>query len=189
MFGSSAVGELDHDLTRQHPGEPLGERIVVCGRVLGADGKPLAGQLVEVWQANAAGRYRHDIDRHEHRSTRTSPGRAAPHRRRRLLSVRDDQARGLPVGQPSECLASEPHPLLALRPRLHRAARHPDVLPGDPLFEYDPIYQSVRDERARARMVAKFDLGLTVPDWALGYRFDIVLGSREATPLEEPHDE
>ena len=61
--------------------------------------------------------------------------------------------------------------------------------PGDPLFPYDPIFNSVRDERARERLVCRFELDVTSPEWALGYRFDIVVGSRAATPLEEPHDE
>ena len=61
--------------------------------------------------------------------------------------------------------------------------------PGDPLFPFDPIYNSIRDERARQRLVSTFDIELTQPDWALGFRFDIVLGGREATPLEEPHDD
>src|SRR6478736_1134670 len=64
-YGDAAIGELDNDLTRQYAGEPLGERIVVSGRVVASDGKPLRGQLVEIWQANAAGRYRHDVDRHD----------------------------------------------------------------------------------------------------------------------------
>jgi protocatechuate 3,4-dioxygenase, beta subunit len=59
--------------------------------------------------------------------------------------------------------------------------------PGDPLFEFDPIFNSVRDEKARERLVSTFDLGLTEPDWALGYRFDIVAGGRDSTPFEEPH--
>jgi protocatechuate 3,4-dioxygenase beta subunit len=63
-YGDTEIGELDNDLTRQHAGEPLGERIVVSGRVLGSDGRPLRGQLVEIWQANAAGRYRHEVDAH-----------------------------------------------------------------------------------------------------------------------------
>ena len=190
VFGSSAVGELDHDLTRQHPGEPLGERIVVCGRVLGADGKPLAGQLVEVWQANAAGRYRHDIDRHDAPLDPNFSGAG------RCLTDADGSYRFVTIKPGAYPWGNHPN---AWRPNhIHfslfgRAFTERLVtqmyFPGDPLFEYDPIYQSVRDERARARMVAKFDLGLTVPDWALGYRFDIVLGSREATPLEEPHDE
>ena len=65
VYGEGQVGELDHDLTRQHAGEPLGERIIVSGRLLGSDGKPLRGQLVEIWQANAAGRYRHGVDMHD----------------------------------------------------------------------------------------------------------------------------
>src|SRR5512134_3399622 len=65
VLGDRPLGELDHDLTRQHDGQPLGERITVSGRVLGSDGRPLAGQLVEVWQANAAGRYRHAVDTHD----------------------------------------------------------------------------------------------------------------------------
>jgi protocatechuate 3,4-dioxygenase, beta subunit len=61
--------------------------------------------------------------------------------------------------------------------------------PGDPLFQYDPIFNSVTDEKARNRMVAKFDIDTTVPEWALGYQFDIVLRGQAATPLEEPHDD
>ena len=61
--------------------------------------------------------------------------------------------------------------------------------PGDPLFPYDPIFNSVRDAKARERMIATFDLGLTEPDWALGFRWDIVVGGKDATPLEEPHDD
>ena len=64
VFGESALEPLDNDLTRQHDGEPLGERIVVHGRVLDAAGRPIRGALVEVWQANAAGRYRHEVDQH-----------------------------------------------------------------------------------------------------------------------------
>ena len=59
--------------------------------------------------------------------------------------------------------------------------------PGDPLFAYDPIFQSIRDERARERLDQRVRPRAHEPDWALGYRFDIVLGSRDATPVEEPH--
>jgi protocatechuate 3,4-dioxygenase beta subunit len=61
--------------------------------------------------------------------------------------------------------------------------------PGDPLFPFDPIYNSIPDPKVRERLVSTFELELTVPDWSLGFRFDIVLGGREATPLEEPHDD
>jgi protocatechuate 3,4-dioxygenase beta subunit len=57
--------------------------------------------------------------------------------------------------------------------------------PNDPLFPYDPILQSIRDEQARARLVSRFELDLTQPEWALGYRFDIVLRGRNSTPFEE----
>jgi protocatechuate 3,4-dioxygenase, beta subunit len=62
VYGHEPVGPLDHDLTRQHKGEPLGERIIVHGRVL--DGRPVRNSLVEIWQANAAGRYIYQGDRH-----------------------------------------------------------------------------------------------------------------------------
>ena len=61
--------------------------------------------------------------------------------------------------------------------------------PGDPLFEFDPIFNSIRDAKSRERLVSRLDLELTEPDWALGFRWDIVLGGREATPLEETHDD
>ena len=81
MFGDREIGELDHDLTRQHAGDPLGERIVVSGRVLGSDGKPLRGQLIEIWQANAAGRYAHSVDTHDAPlDPNFSRRRALPHR-------------------------------------------------------------------------------------------------------------
>ena len=64
VFGDAAIGPLDHDLTRQHPGEPLGERIIVTGRLLDCDGRPVRNSLIEVWQTNAAGRYAHARDQH-----------------------------------------------------------------------------------------------------------------------------
>ena len=94
MFGEDALDPLDADLTRQHEGEPLGERIVVSGRVLDEDGRPIRGALVEIWQANAAGRYRHEVDRHPAPLDPNFSGAGrVPHRRRRLLPLRHDQAR------------------------------------------------------------------------------------------------
>ena len=189
-FGESAVGPVDADLTRQHEGEPLGQRIVVEGRVLGTDGEPLRGQLVEIWQANAAGRYRHAVDRHDAPLDPSFSGAG------RCLT--DDQGRyrfvtikpGIyPWGNhPNAWRPAHIHFSLfgrALTERLVRQMYFPD----DPLFPYDPIFNSVRDERARQRLVSTFDMTLTEPDWALGFRFDIVLGGRRATPLEEPHDD
>jgi len=187
-YGESAIGELDADLTRQHEGQPLGERIVVSGRVLGQDGRPLPGQLVEVWQANAAGRYLHAVDTHDAPLDPNFSGAG------RCLTDDDGWYRFTTV-KPGSYPWKNHHN--AWRPNhIHfslfgRAFTERLVtqmyFPGDPLFEYDPIFNSIRDEQARERLISRFDLELTEPEWALGYRWDIVLGGRDATPLEEPH--
>jgi protocatechuate 3,4-dioxygenase beta subunit len=190
VFGDAPVGPLDHDLTRQHAGEPLGERIVVTGRVLGPDGKPVRRQLVEIWQANAAGRYRHGVDQHEAPLDPNFSGGG------RCLTDDDGTYRFVTVKPGAYPWGNHPN---AWRPNhIHfsffgRAFNERLVtqmyFPGDPLFPFDPIFNSIRDERARQRLVCRFDLDLTTPDWALGYRFDVQLGGRDATPLEEPHDD
>jgi protocatechuate 3,4-dioxygenase beta subunit len=190
VYGESAVGPLDADLTRQHEAEPVGQRIVVSGRVLGSDGKPLRGQLVEIWQANASGRYRHETDTHDLPLDPNFSGAG------RCLT--DDEGRYRFVTVKPGAYPWPNHPN-AWRPNhIHfslfgRAFTERLVtqmyFPGDPLFRYDPIFNSIRDEKARERLVSRFDLELTVPDWALGFSWDIVVGGREATPLEEPHDD
>jgi protocatechuate 3,4-dioxygenase beta subunit len=189
-YGESAIGELDADLTRQHGGQPLGERIIVSGRVLAADGRPLRSQLVEIWQANAAGRYRHVVDTHDAPLDPNFSGAG------RCLTDEDGWYRFTTVKPGAYPWKNHDN---AWRPNhIHfslfgRAFNERLVtqmyFPGDPLFAHDPIFNSIRDEAARERLVSRFDLGLTVPEWALGYRWDIVLGGREATPLEEPHDD
>jgi protocatechuate 3,4-dioxygenase beta subunit len=189
-YGESAVGPLDHDLTRQHAGEPLGERIIVSGRVLGSDGKPLRSQLIEIWQANAAGRYRHAVDDHPAPLDPNFSGAG------RCLTDDDGRYRFVTVKPGAYPWGNHEN---AWRPNhIHfslfgRALTERLVtqmyFPGDPLFEFDPIFNSVRDEAARKRMVSRLDIDLTEADWALGYTYDIVLGGREATPIEEPHDE
>jgi protocatechuate 3,4-dioxygenase, beta subunit len=190
VYGESVVGPLDADLTRQHDAEPVGQRIVVSGRVLGSDGKPLRGQLVEIWQANASGRYRHETDTHDLPLDPNFSGAG------RCLT--DDEGRYRFVTVKPGAYPWPNHPN-AWRPNhIHfslfgRAFTERLVtqmyFPGDPLFRYDPIFNSIRDEKARERLVSRFDLELTVPDWALGFSWDIVVGGREATPLEEPHDD
>ena len=190
VFGESAVGALDADLTRQHAGEPHGQRIVVTGRVLGADGKPLRGQLVEIWQANAAGRYLHAVDTHD---APLDPNFSGGGRcltddegRYRFVTVKPG---AYPWGNhPNAWRPNHIHFSLFGRTFTERLVTQM-YFPGDPLFPYDPIFNSIRDERARERLVCAFDLELTEPDWALGFRWDIVLGGRDATPLEEPHDD
>ena len=188
-FGASAVGEFDNDLTRQHGGEPLGERIVVSGRVLGSDGKPLGGKLVEIWQANAAGRYLHVVDTHDAPLDPNFSGAG------RTLTDDDGWYRFTTVkpgaypwkNHPNAWRPNHIHFSLVGRAFTERLVTQM-YFPGDPLFAHDPIFHSIRDDEARARLVSTLDLSLTEAEWALGYRFDIVLGSRDATPFEEPHD-
>jgi len=184
-FGEGAVGELDHDLTRQHEGPPLGERIIVSGRVLEEDGKPVRNTLVEVWQANAAGRYIHEVDQH--------PAPLDPNFTGAGRCLTDDEGRYRFVTIKPGSYPWQNHPNAWRPAHIHfsvfgRAFTQRLVtqmyFPGDPLFEYDPIFQSVRDPKARERLIAGFDLETTVPEWALAYRWDIVLRGSAATPFE-----
>jgi protocatechuate 3,4-dioxygenase beta subunit len=187
VFGESAVGANDNDLTRQHDGEPLGERVVVSGRVLGDDGRPVGGQLVEIWQANAAGRYRHATDRHAAPIDPNFSGAG------RALTDADGRYRFVTVKPGAYPWPNHPN---AWRPNhIHfslfgRAFTERLVtqmyFPGDPLLAIDPIFQSTPGP-ARDRLVSQFDLSLTEPDWALGYRFDVVVGARNPTP-PDPDD-
>jgi protocatechuate 3,4-dioxygenase, beta subunit len=188
VFGTDRIGDLDHDLTRQRPDEPLGERIIVHGRVLDSDGRPLPDTLVEIWQANAAGRYQHDGDRH--------PAPLDPnfHGAGRCLTDRDGNYRFVTIkpgaypwrNHDNAWRSAHIHFSLFGQAFVQRLVTQM-YFPGDPLFFQDPIYNAVRDERARERMISRFDLDQTVPEWALAYHFDIVLMGREATPLDEDH--
>jgi protocatechuate 3,4-dioxygenase beta subunit len=188
VYGESVVRESDSDLTRQHAGEPAGQRIVVTGRVLDGNGRPLRGELVEIWQANAAGRYHHEVDRHEAPLDPNFSGGG------RCLTDDDGWYRFVTVkpgaypweNHPNAWRPNHIHFSLFGRNFTERLVTQM-YFPGDPLFSFDPIFNSIRDERARQRLISRFDLELTEPSWALGFRWDIVLGGREATPLEEPH--
>jgi protocatechuate 3,4-dioxygenase beta subunit len=190
VFGDGRLDETDADLTRQHAGAPLGERIVLAGRVLGSDGRPLAGQLVEIWQANAAGRYHHAVDTHDAPLDPNFSGGG------RCVTDADGSYRFVTILPGAYPWGNHPN---AWRPKhIHFSLfgrAFPERLvtqmyfPGDPLFPFDPIFNSIRDARARERLIAGFDMALTQPDWALGFRFDIVVGARDATPVEEPHDD
>jgi protocatechuate 3,4-dioxygenase beta subunit len=182
VFGHVRVRPEDADLTQ---GSPLGERIVVSGRVLGLDGRPVGGQLIEVWQANAAGRYAHEQDQHPAPLDPSFTGAG------RCLTATDGSYRFVtikPGAYPWRNHANAWRPAhihfsVFGRAFTERLATQM-YFPGDPLFAHDPIFESVRDPRARQRMVAAFDLELTKPEWALGYRFDLVLRGRNATPME-----
>jgi protocatechuate 3,4-dioxygenase, beta subunit len=190
LLGHDLVRPGDDDLTSGHAGEPVGQRIVVSGRVLDGAGRPVPSTLLEVWQANAAGRYRHLRDQW--------PAPLDPNFDGLGRTLTDDQGRySFTTIQPGAYPWKNHHN--AWRPaHIHfslfgRAFTQRLVtqmyFPGDALHAYDPILQSIPDERARQRLVARFDLETTQPEWALSYHFDIVLRGHLATPFEEHDDD
>jgi protocatechuate 3,4-dioxygenase, beta subunit len=185
LYGHNPIGETDNDLTRQHPGEPLGERIIVAGSVVDEDGRPIPHTLIELWQCNAAGRYLHNVDGHRAPldPNFTGAGRTITDEngRYRFVTIK-------PGAYPWRNHAN------AWRPaHIHFSLFGPCFItrlitqmyfPNDPLMPFDPISQSIPDESARGRLISQFDLTVTEPEWALGYRFDLVLRGRNATPFE-----
>ena len=175
----------DNDLTRQHAGSPLGERIIVEGRVVDERGRPVPNTLVEIWQANAAGRYPHKADQHPAPLDPNFSGAG------RILADRDGKYRFTTIKPGAYPWTNHSN---AWRPaHIHFSLFGSCFLsrlvtqmyfPGDPLLPHDPIFNAVPDARARERMIAAFDLTVTQPEWALGYRFDIVLRGDQATPFE-----
>jgi protocatechuate 3,4-dioxygenase beta subunit len=183
VFPYDTIGRLDNDLTKQGAGEPLGERITVQGRVLDEDGQPVPNTLVEIWQANACGRYHHEGDRHDAPldpnfagSGRTVTDEAGRYRFITIMPGHYPWGNHYNAWRPNHIHFSlfGPSFLTRLVTQMY--------FPGDPLQAIDPIFNSVKDEAVRHRMVCKFDLDLTIPDWALGFTWDIVLRGREATP-------
>ncbi|HEX9032695.1 MAG TPA: protocatechuate 3,4-dioxygenase subunit beta [Streptosporangiaceae bacterium] len=189
LLGSERVTAADSDLTTRHTDEPLGERIIVHGRVLDSDGRPVPDTLIEIWQANAAGRYRHQVDDH--------PAPLDPNFDGAGRCMTDSLGRYRFV-----TIKPGPYPW-----RNHHNAWRPAhvhfslfgraftqrlitqmYFPGDPLFPYDPIFNSVPDDKARQRMISRFDIDQTVPEWALAFEWDIVLRGREASVFETQED-
>ncbi|GJF03329.1 protocatechuate 3,4-dioxygenase subunit beta [Pseudonocardia sp. D17] len=190
LLGAERIGPSDHDLTAQHAGEPIGQRIIVSGRVLDSDGRPVPDTLVEAWQANAAGRYAHARD--------NWPAPLDPNFTGGGRVVTD---------------SSGNYSFTTIRPGAYPWGNHHNAwrpahihfslfgtaftqrlvtqmyFPDDPLFDQDPIFNSVPDPKARERMISRFDLDATRAEWALAFRWDIVLRGREQTPFEEPHDD
>jgi protocatechuate 3,4-dioxygenase beta subunit len=184
LFGPDDIGALDSDLTRQHEGAPLGERIIVSGRVLDDNGRPVTGALVEVWQANAAGRYRHAMDNHDAPLDPNFSGGG------RMLTDGEGRYRFLTIKPGAypwrnhENAWRPPHIHFSLF-GLGLAQRLVTQMyfPGDPLLSRDPMYTCIPEEHAR-RLVSTFDWETTVPEYAIAYRFDIVLRGRDATLME-----
>jgi len=185
VYGHEAVRENDNDLTTQHKGEPLGERIIVHGHVLDEDGRGVPNTLLEIWQANACGRYIHVRDQHPAPldPNFTGAGRAQSDSEGyyKFVTVKPGAypwANGRNTWRPSHVHFSLMGPAFATRLVTQM------YFPGDPLLEYDPMYTSIPNERARQRLVSTFDWETTVPEQALGYKFDIVLRGRDETPFE-----
>jgi len=185
VYGHEDIREGDNDLTTQHAGEPQGERIIVTGRVLDSNGHAVPDALIEIWQANAAGRYAHAVDQH--------PAPLDPNFTGAGRTLTDENGVYRFVTIKPGAYPWQNH-YNAWRPRhIHFSVFGRAFItrlvtqmyfPGDPLFAFDPIFNSVPDEKARQRMIARFDLEITQPQWALGYKFDIVLRGPAATPFE-----
>jgi protocatechuate 3,4-dioxygenase beta subunit len=183
VFGEDALQAGDADLTRQHEGEPLGERITVAGRLVDEDGRPIGGALVEVWQANAAGRYKHEVDQHPAPLDPNFSGGG------RVLTDAEGRYRFTTIKPGPYPWGNHPN---AWRPaHIHfsifgRAFTQRLVtqmyFPGDPLFPYDPIFNSIRDPRSRELLVSRFDIATSAPDFSLAYEWDIVM---RRTPFED----
>lgn len=183
VFGERDVDPAEADLTVGNGGEPIGERMVVTGRVVDDEGRPVGRQLVEVWQANAGGRYAHQRDQH--------PAPLDPHFTGNGRCLTDDQG-----WYRFTTIRPGPYPW-----RNHRNAWRPAHIhfslfghafgqrlvtqmyfPGDPLLDLDPVYRSLLDPAAGRRLVAAYDHDLTIPEWATGYRWDVVLTGTHRTP-------
>jgi protocatechuate 3,4-dioxygenase, beta subunit len=184
-FPKEIVSLKAFDLTRQHKGEPLGERIAVSGRVVDEDGRPIRHTLVEIWQANAAGRYLHKNDQHNAPLDPNFTGEGHTFTdedgRYRFVTVRPGAypwKNHYNAWRPQHIHFSLFGPAFATRLVTQM------YFPGDPLLEFDPIFHSIPDEAARRRLISSFDWLSTEPDLSLGFRFDIVLRGRNATPME-----
>lgn len=190
LGGAERLGTAEDDLTQYNGGEAVGQRIIVHGRLLDSDGRAVPDALVEVWQANAGGRYRHVVDQW--------PSPLDPHFSGAGRVVTDSLGRYRfttvkPGAYPWKNHHNAWRPAhihfsvfgQAFAQRLVTQMYFPD----DPLFFQDPIYNSVPDERARVRMVSAYDHEVTTDHWALGFRFDIVLRGREQTPFESADDD
>jgi protocatechuate 3,4-dioxygenase beta subunit len=190
LLGEGRLGEFDNDLTRQHDGEPQGQRIIVHGKVLDEGGKPLPATLIEIWQANAGGRYRHVVD--------NWPCPLDPNFTGLGRTLTDDQGRyqfttikpGAYPWHNNDNAWRPAHIHFSLFGRAFTQRLVTQMyFPDDPLFFQDPIFNSVTDEKARQRLISRYDHAATTDHWALGFEFDIVLRGTASTPFESHEDD
>ena len=179
-FGAEVLNAHDDDLTRQHEREPIGERIIVWGSVVDEDGSPVRNTLIEIWQANAAGRYAHEVDRHDAPLDPNFTGRG------RVLTDAAGRYRFVTIKPGAYPVAGLDN---VWRPsHIHLSLFGPSFLsrlvtqmyfPGDPLLPFDTIFNTA-PEHSRRMMIASLDRAATRSEWAVAYRFDIVLRGRRA---------
>ncbi len=187
VYGNDNIQPLDDDLTRNavKNGEPLGERIIVTGRIVDDSGHPVPNALVEVWQANAAGRYFHSAEQHNAPIDPNFTGTG------RCITDQNGEYRFTTIKPGAYPWRNH---LNAWRPaHIHFSIIGVNFLqrlvtqmffPGDPLLPLDPIFNSISDEKARQLLIARYDHDLTQPEWALGYRFNLVVCGPRQTPFE-----
>jgi protocatechuate 3,4-dioxygenase beta subunit len=185
VLGEGRVTAADGDLTLARGGEAQGQRIILHGQVRDSGGRAVPHTLIEIWQANAAGRYHHRIDQHEAPLDPhfTGLGRALTDStgHYRFVTIKPG---AYPWGNhPNAWRPAHIHFSLFGEQFTQRLVTQM-YFPGDPLFPYDPIFNSVPSQEGRDALIAAFDLSATVDSWALGFRFDIVLRGRGATPME-----
>ncbi|WCT72858.1 protocatechuate 3,4-dioxygenase subunit beta [Sphingomonas naphthae] len=182
------MGSAMADLTTQHKAPPQGQRIVVSGRVLDEQGRPVPNTVMEVWQANAAGRYIHSKDNWDAPldPNFTGAGRVVTDEQGRYSYV-TIRPGAYPWGNHTNAWRPAHIHLSLLGPAFSTRLVTQLYFPDDPLIEIDPIANAV-PMPYRQRMVCRFDIHSTVPNWALGYLFDVVLRGDKATPMEDGHD-
>lgn len=180
VFGQSVLREFDNDLTKNARinGEPIGERIKVAGRVMDDSGRPLPNVLIEIWQANSAGRYIHKAEIHD---APLDPnflggGRVLTDAEGRY-SFHTIKPGAYPWGNHYNAWRPNHIHFSVIGPQFEHRLVTQMYFPGDPLFDYDPIFQSV-PKHARDLLIAKFRMDWTEPEFALAYQFDIVLNGR-----------
>jgi protocatechuate 3,4-dioxygenase beta subunit len=187
VYGPQDVTELDADLTRNARvnGEPLGERIIVVGRVLDENNRPVPNTLIEVWQANACGRYLHKNDQHDAPldPNFTGGGRCMTNAQGeyRFVTIKPG---AYPWGNHYNAWRPAHIHFSVFGTNFFSRLVTQMYFPGDPLQPLDPIFNSIPDEAGRNRLISRYDHEVTEEAWALGFRFDIVLAGGKMTPFE-----
>ncbi|MFZ0583901.1 MAG: protocatechuate 3,4-dioxygenase subunit beta [Candidatus Acidiferrales bacterium] len=185
-FGPEFVDVKACDLTRAGSGEALGARIIVSGRVMDEDGRPVRNTLVEIWQANAAGRYLHANDQHnaplDPNFTGEGHAMTDDEGRYRFLTIRPGE---YPWGNHHNAWRPAHIHFSLFGPAFATRLVTQMYFPGDPLLASDSVFNCTADEAARQKLISLFDWETTIPAQALGYRFDVILSGREATPMEK----